>query len=100
MAGLLTVLLNWRSAEMTLRAAEAALAALDGIAGALVIVDNDSGDGSFEAMRAEVRNAAGIRGRRRCGCCNRGTMVALARATTLASAPECRTAAHQSLFIS
>ncbi|MEO5616024.1 MAG: glycosyltransferase [Cypionkella sp.] len=55
MAGLLTLLLNWRSAEMTLRAAEAALRALDGIAGSLVIVDNDSGDGSFETMTAEVR---------------------------------------------
>jgi len=51
---LLTVLLNWRSAEMTLRAAEAALRALVGIDGALVIVDNDSGDGSFEAMTAAV----------------------------------------------
>jgi len=55
MAGLLTVLLNWRSAEMTLRAAASALAALEGIVGALVIVDNDSGDGSFETMTAEVR---------------------------------------------
>lgn len=55
MAGLLTVLLNWRSAEMTLRAAESALLALDGIAGAMVIVDNDSGDGSFETMTAEVQ---------------------------------------------
>lgn len=55
MAGLLTILLNWRSAEMTLRAAEAALVALKGIAGALVIVDNDSGDGSFEMMTAEVQ---------------------------------------------
>ncbi|GLS85406.1 hypothetical protein GCM10010873_03790 [Cypionkella aquatica] len=55
MAGLLTVLLNWRSAEMTLQAAEAALVALDGIAGALVIVDNDSGDGSFQVMLAEVQ---------------------------------------------
>lgn len=55
MAGLLTVLLNWRSAEMTLRAAESALLALDGIAGALVIVDNDSGDGSFESLAAEVQ---------------------------------------------
>lgn len=55
MAGLLTVLLNWRSAEMTLRAAEAALIALEGIEGALVIVDNDSGDGSFEAMTAEAQ---------------------------------------------
>lgn len=55
MAGLLTVLLNWRSADMTLRATEAALQALEGISGALVIVDNDSGDGSFEAMTAEVQ---------------------------------------------
>lgn len=54
MAGLLTVLLNWRSAAMTLQAAEAALAALNGIDGALVIVDNDSGDGSFERLAAEV----------------------------------------------
>lgn len=50
----LTVLLNWRTAEMTLRAAESALRALEGIAGALVIVDNDSGDGSFERLSAEV----------------------------------------------
>ena len=53
---LLTVLLNWRSAGMTLQAAEAALVALQGIAGALVIVDNDSSDGSFEAMTAAVRD--------------------------------------------
>ena len=55
MAGLLTVLLNWRSAEMTLRATEAALVALEGIEGALVIVDNDSADGSFETMTTEVQ---------------------------------------------
>lgn len=54
MARLLTVILNWRSAEMTLRAAEAALRALEGIDGALVIVDNNSGDGSFEVMSAVV----------------------------------------------
>jgi len=53
---LLSVLLNWRSAGMTLQAAEAALTALQGIDGALVIVDNDSGDGSFEAMTAAVRD--------------------------------------------
>lgn len=52
---LLTVLLNWRSAGMTLQAAEAALRALQGIDGALVIVDNDSGDGSYEAMTAAVQ---------------------------------------------
>ncbi len=54
MARLLTVLLNWRTADMTLRAAEAALAALQGIDGALVIVDNDSGDGSFETLCREA----------------------------------------------
>lgn len=54
MARLLTVLLNWRTPQMTLQAAEAALRELDGIAGALVIVDNDSGDGSFETLTAEV----------------------------------------------
>ncbi|VDC27709.1 glycosyltransferase [Pseudogemmobacter humi] len=54
MARLLSVILNWRTPEMTLRAAEAALAALDGIGGALTIVDNDSGDGSYERLSAEV----------------------------------------------
>ncbi len=56
MARLLTVLLNWRTADMTLQAAEAALAALQGVNGALVIVDNDSGDGSFERLSAAVAN--------------------------------------------
>ena len=52
---LLTVILNWRSPEMTLQSAEAALRALDGIEGALVIVDNDSGDGSYEQMFTQVQ---------------------------------------------
>ncbi|MDZ4136930.1 MAG: glycosyltransferase family 2 protein [Paracoccaceae bacterium] len=52
---LLTVILNWRTAEMTLRATEAALREMAGIPGALTIVDNDSGDGSFDRMAAEVR---------------------------------------------
>lgn len=54
MARLLTVILNWRTPEMTLRAVEAALVALQGIDGALVVVDNDSGDGSFEKLSAAV----------------------------------------------
>ena len=41
----LTVLLNWRTAEMTLRAAESAERAMEGIAGGIVVVDNDSNDG-------------------------------------------------------
>lgn len=52
-ARVLCILLNWRTAAMTLAAAEAALAALEGIDGALTIVDNASGDGSFEWLSAE-----------------------------------------------
>ncbi len=51
-ATVLTVILNWRTAEMTERAARAALRAMEGVAGGLNIVDNDSGDGSFEHLRA------------------------------------------------
>lgn len=54
MASVLTVILNWRTADMTLRAAEAAITAMDGIEGGIVIVDNDSGDGSEETLRAAV----------------------------------------------
>lgn len=50
----LTVVLNWRTAAMSLRSAEAALREMAGIPGALVLVDNASGDGSFEHMSAEV----------------------------------------------
>ncbi len=51
---LLTVILNWRTAEMTLRATEAALTAMEGIAGEITIVDNDSGDGSYEELSRAV----------------------------------------------
>lgn len=54
MPTVLTVILNWRTAEMTLRAAEAALVALEGVSGSLVIVDNDSQDGSFERLCHDV----------------------------------------------
>jgi len=53
----LTVIVNWRTPDMTLRAAEAALRAMEGIAGGITIVDNASGDGSFEALTAHVANA-------------------------------------------
>ena len=62
MARLLTVILNWRTPEMTLRAVEAALVALQGIDGALVVVDNDSGDGSFEKLSAAVTATGWDRG--------------------------------------
>ncbi|GGG78398.1 glycosyl transferase [Salipiger pallidus] len=54
MAKLLVVSLNYRTAEMTLRSVRAALAAMEGLDAELVIVDNDSGDGSFEAMQAAL----------------------------------------------
>lgn len=54
MATVLTVLLNYKTPDMTLKAAEAAVTAMGGIAGEIVIVDNDSQDGSFEALEAGV----------------------------------------------
>jgi GT2 family glycosyltransferase len=54
MARVLTVILNWRTPQMTLQAAEAALREMAGIEGAITIVDNDSGDGSFEALSRAV----------------------------------------------
>lgn len=59
---LLVIVLNYRTAEMTLRAAEAALAdmaqAEDAARSELVIVDNDSGDGSA----ALIEQAIAVRG--------------------------------------
>ncbi|MCB5408575.1 glycosyltransferase family 2 protein [Pseudogemmobacter sp. CC-YST710] len=55
LASVLTVILNWRTADMTLRAAEAARAAMQGISGAITIVDNASGDGSFDRMSRAVQ---------------------------------------------
>ena len=54
MARVLTVILNWRTAEMTLEACAAAIAAMEGVEGAITIVDNMSGDGSFERMSEAV----------------------------------------------
>ncbi len=50
MSTILCVILNWRTAALTERAAKAALAAMEGLEGAVTIVDNASGDGSFEAL--------------------------------------------------
>lgn len=48
------VVLNWRTPEMSLQAAESAMRELQGLEGGVTIVDNDSGDGSFEALQAGV----------------------------------------------
>lgn len=50
----LTVLLNFRTADMTLQALEAAMRETADIAGAITVVDNHSGDGSFEKIRDAV----------------------------------------------
>ncbi len=51
---ILAIILNYKTPEMTLQSAEAALAALEGLDAELVIVDNDSADGSFEALSQSV----------------------------------------------
>jgi len=61
MSRVLCVILNWRTPEMTLRAAQSAITAMQGIEGAITIVDNDSQDGSFEAMQAGVADWPRVR---------------------------------------
>ena len=58
---ILTVILNWRTAEMTLRSVEVAEIAMQGIAGGIVVVDNDSGDGSFERMSEVLKDRPRVR---------------------------------------
>lgn len=53
-ATVLTVILNYKTAEMTLESLASARAAMDGIAGEIIVVDNDSQDGSFEQISAHV----------------------------------------------
>ncbi len=52
---LLTIILNYKTADMTLRSVEAARKAMEGIAGEIIVVDNDSQDGSFEAISKRVQ---------------------------------------------
>ena len=54
MPRILVVSLNYRTAEMTLKSVQAALAAMQGLDAELVIVDNDSGDGSFARIAQAV----------------------------------------------
>lgn len=51
----LAVVLNFRTPDMTLQSLEAVLREMRNIAGAITVVDNDSGDGSFEKMRDVVQ---------------------------------------------
>lgn len=51
----LTVVLNYRTSGLTVKAVEAALREMDGVCGAITVVDNDSGDGSFETLTRAVQ---------------------------------------------
>ena len=51
---LLTVVLNYRTPDMTIKSVAAALRETAGIPGEVVIVDNNSGDGSYEQLTAHV----------------------------------------------
>jgi GT2 family glycosyltransferase len=60
----LTIILNYRTPELTLRSAAAAMREMDGINGEIVIVDNDSRDDSFEMIAATVADPGWNRGSR------------------------------------
>lgn len=51
----LTIILNYRTPELTLGAAAAALREMRALGGEVLIVDNASGDGSYEAILGAVR---------------------------------------------
>lgn len=51
----LTVVLNYRTPELTLRAVEAALREMETLEGSITVVDNDSGDGSYETLVEAVK---------------------------------------------
>lgn len=55
------VILNWRTADMTISAVRSALVAMEGIEGAITVVDNDSQDGSFETMSAAMADWPRVR---------------------------------------
>lgn len=50
------IVLNWRTPDMSLEAAAAALREIELLDGGVTIVDNDSGDGSFEKMLAATQD--------------------------------------------
>lgn len=52
------IILNWRTADMTLKAVAAARRAMAGIDGGITVVDNDSQDGSFERLSTALQSAA------------------------------------------
>lgn len=53
---LLTVILNYKTPEMTLQSLTAALREMGEISGAITIVDNDSQDGSYEGLQQAIKD--------------------------------------------
>jgi len=51
---ILTIILNFRTPDLTVKAAEAALREMRDLGGEVLIVDNGSGDGSYDAICAHV----------------------------------------------
>lgn len=51
---ILTIILNYRTPDLTLKSAEAALREMRDLSGEIVIVDNGSDDGSFDRLVAEA----------------------------------------------
>ncbi|MCA9711982.1 MAG: hypothetical protein KDK70_39465, partial [Myxococcales bacterium] len=51
---LLVVIVNFRTAALTLQGLEHLLADMEGIDAAVTVVDNDSGDGSYETLSEQV----------------------------------------------
>jgi GT2 family glycosyltransferase len=54
MANVLCIILNYKTPEMTVQSVTAALVAMQDVEGMIVVVDNASGDGSFEALKTAV----------------------------------------------
>lgn len=51
---ILTIILNYRTPDMTLQCAEAALAEMEDLPGEVLVIDNGSADGSWEKLQAGV----------------------------------------------
>lgn len=57
MTDIVVVVLNYKTPDLSVSAAQSAAVALAGFGGAILLVDNDSGDGSFETMQNGVEAA-------------------------------------------
>lgn len=90
----LAIILNYRTAELTERAIETALVALEPVQPSrLVVVDNDSGDGSYERLaafgdRPEHRGRFEVVQAGRNGGFGAGNNVAIRRALASSEVPE------------